>query len=229
MKVTINARAIRAVSNHAATGDVRFYLNGVILRPARGGGVLAIASDGHSFAVCHDPAGSWNGEDREVIVPRNKASAHGAKPVKGWKDSTLAEAVKATKDDRLCTVEVSGDALTVEVGGVTIAGKACDGKAPYFRNALRETYVPDPSGVNPQYLADACESAAIVTRYDAYTAATLHTAGEAGQIMLTATERKPPSQAMRLFCVIMTLRAELKDSSKPRPLPDHAAWILDVL
>ena len=50
-----------------------------------------------------------------------------------------------------------------------------------------------------------------------------------GQTMLTATEKKPPSQALRLFCVIMTLRCELEDSSKPRPLPDHAAWILDVL
>jgi DNA polymerase III sliding clamp (beta) subunit (PCNA family) len=229
MKVTINARAIRAVLNHAAQGDVRFYLNAVILRPARGGGVLAIASDGHRFAVCHDPAGSWGGEDREVIVHRDRYYPKPFRTVKGWKDSTLSEAVKATKDDRICTVEASGDSLAVEVGGVTIAGKACDGKAPSFRAALRETYVPDPSGVNPHYLSDACEAAAIVTRDEKYAGAILHTAGEAGQIMLTATERKPPSQALRLFCVIMALRSLIRDTSKPRPLPDHAAWILDVL
>lgn len=226
MKVTINARAIRAVSNHAAKGDVRFCLNAVILRPAKGGGVLAIASDGHRFAVCHDPAGSWGGEDREVIIHRDK-SYPSFNRVKGWKESALAEAVKATKDDRICAVEVSGDSLAVECGGVTIAGKACDGKAPNFRNALRATYTPDPSGVNALYLSDACESVSTID--PEWKAAMMNTGGAWGQVIMTATERKPPSQALRLFCVIMTLRAELKDSSKPRPLPDHAAWILDVL
>ena len=230
--VTINARAIRAVQNHAATGDVRYYLNAIILRPAKSGGVVAIASDGHRFAVCHDPAGTWNAELREVIIHRSHAYAQTinspTNKAKGWKDSALSEAVKKTKDDQTCTVSTDGQRLSVEVGGVSIAGNCVDGKAPDFRGAIRLNHVPDPSGVNTLYLADACEACAIIAD-DRYCAAMLHTGGADGQIVMTTKERKPEAQALRIFCIIMTLRCELEDSSKPRPLPDHAAWIFDAL
>lgn len=230
MKVTINARAIRAVSNHAAQGDPRFYLNAVILRPAKGGGVLAIATDGAHLAIVHDPSGSWEGDTRPIILHRNRACAGGNGPynmAKGWKESALAEAVKASKDDRAATVTSDGVSASVECGGVTIAARYVDGRVPDFGAVIPATYRPDPSGVSARLLSDACETCEVID--PKYAGAILHTGGHNGLIVMTATERKPAESALRAFCLVMALRTDGQNKADQIPMPDHAAWILNVL
>lgn len=65
----VSAAAIKLVFPFAATQDIRFYLNGVNIRPLADGSVMVVASDGHRIIVVRDPNGY---AEREVIVRVDK-------------------------------------------------------------------------------------------------------------------------------------------------------------
>lgn len=64
-----NAEHLPKVLNFAAKDDVRFYLNAIRIEPAKDGGVLLIATDGHRLIVFRDPDGHTNAEYTIPIKP----------------------------------------------------------------------------------------------------------------------------------------------------------------
>jgi hypothetical protein len=79
--ITISATALRAVMPCAASSDVRYYLNGVALFPAKSGGVLAVGTDGNTIAFCLDRKGTWDDFDESPLI----VARHGKK----WEDGAL--------------------------------------------------------------------------------------------------------------------------------------------
>ena len=65
-RVVVSCEAVSKVLPFAAVDDVRYYLNGVAVMPTEGGGVLAVACDGHMLLACHDPDGR---ADATTILP----------------------------------------------------------------------------------------------------------------------------------------------------------------
>lgn len=68
-KAQFNSRYFAAASTIAATGDIRYYLNGVYVEPQKGGGINLVATDGHRMIIINDPHGYAN---RSIIIPHNK-------------------------------------------------------------------------------------------------------------------------------------------------------------
>ena len=69
MIARVSAVAIKLVFPFAATQDIRYYLNGVNIRPLEDGSVMVVASDGHRIIVVRDPNGY---AEREMIVRIDK-------------------------------------------------------------------------------------------------------------------------------------------------------------
>lgn len=69
MIVRINAIAVKLVYPFAAQNDVRYYLNGINIRPLADDSVMLVATDGHRYIVVRDPNGY---AEREVIVRFDK-------------------------------------------------------------------------------------------------------------------------------------------------------------
>ncbi|HEY5800931.1 MAG TPA: hypothetical protein VIT92_11970, partial [Burkholderiaceae bacterium] len=69
MVARVNAIALRTVYPFVAQQDIRFYLNGINIRPLEDGSVMVVATDGHRYVVVRDPNGY---AEREVIVSIGK-------------------------------------------------------------------------------------------------------------------------------------------------------------
>jgi DNA polymerase III sliding clamp (beta) subunit (PCNA family) len=69
MIARVSAVAVKLVFPFAATQDIRYYLNGVNIRPLDDGSVMVVASDGHRLIVVRDPNGY---AEREMIVRIDK-------------------------------------------------------------------------------------------------------------------------------------------------------------
>jgi DNA polymerase III sliding clamp (beta) subunit (PCNA family) len=69
MIARVNAMAIKVVFPFMAQNDVRYYLNGVNIRPLDDGTTMIVATDGHRYVVVHDQHGY--AED-EIIVSVKK-------------------------------------------------------------------------------------------------------------------------------------------------------------
>lgn len=65
----VSAVAVKLVFPFAATQDIRFYLNGINIRPLEDGTVMVVATDGHRIIVVRDPHGY---AEREMIVRVDK-------------------------------------------------------------------------------------------------------------------------------------------------------------
>jgi hypothetical protein len=71
-RIRISAEAVRSALHFAAKQDVRYYLNGVQVRPDNKGGALAIGCDGHTMVCMRDESGFV---DRECILPLTHTDA----------------------------------------------------------------------------------------------------------------------------------------------------------
>lgn len=69
MIVRVSAVAAKLVFPFAAVQDIRYYLNGINIRPLEDGGVMVVATNGHRYIVVRDPNGYV---EREVIVSLSK-------------------------------------------------------------------------------------------------------------------------------------------------------------
>lgn len=69
MVVRVNSMAIKIAAPFMAHDDIRFYLNGVNVRPLDDGSVMVVATDGHRFVVVHDQKGY---AEHEVILAVKK-------------------------------------------------------------------------------------------------------------------------------------------------------------
>ncbi len=71
MIARVNAVAIKMVFPFAAKNDIRFYLNGINIRPLDDGSAMIAASDGHRYIVIRDPHGYV---EKEIVVLLSKDS-----------------------------------------------------------------------------------------------------------------------------------------------------------
>ena len=68
MNIKFSGRGIAFLSHYMATNDIRYYLNGIMLRPLKadqGGGVIGVATNGNIIGLWHDAGGEI---DRETIL-----------------------------------------------------------------------------------------------------------------------------------------------------------------
>jgi hypothetical protein len=69
MVARVNAMAIKVAYPFVAKNDIRYYLNGINIRPLESGGVMIVATDGHRYVVIHDAHGF---AEKELIVAVKK-------------------------------------------------------------------------------------------------------------------------------------------------------------
>lgn len=69
MIARISAVAVKLVYPFVAQQDIRYYLNGINIRPLDDGSAMVVATDGHRYIVVRDPNGYV---EKEVIVTISK-------------------------------------------------------------------------------------------------------------------------------------------------------------
>lgn len=137
----ISAIAVKLAFPFAATSDIRFYLNGINIRPLEDGSAMIVATNGHRYIVVRDPHGYV---EKEIIVSISKdALKHAGNP-----KHTLDVMSNGSS-------MISGDVaqpLFIQPGNSVI-----EGSFPRIeRVASTVGYKEGINGaVNPSYLADA--------------------------------------------------------------------------
>ena len=141
----ISASAVRIVFPFIAQQDIRFYLNGINIRPLDDGTAMIVATDGHRYVVVRDPHGFV---DHEIICAVDKAALKHATDAKNTLDVMSNGA--AMFSDKVA------QPLFIQPGNSLI-----EGTFPRIeRVASMSGYREGISGaVNPNYLADACKLA----------------------------------------------------------------------
>ncbi|MCI2809347.1 hypothetical protein [Eoetvoesiella caeni] len=139
--VRINAIAVKLVYPFAAQNDIRYYLNGINIRPLEDDSVMLVATNGHRYIVVRDPNGF---AEEECIVALDKAALKHAANAKHTLD--VMSNGSAT---------ISGEAaqpLFIQPGNALV-----EGDFPRIeRVASTIGYKEGISGaVNPRYLNDA--------------------------------------------------------------------------
>lgn len=69
MIARVTAVAVKIVFPFMAKQDIRYYLNGINIRPLEDGSVMVVATDGHRYVVVRDPHGY---AEKEIIVALDK-------------------------------------------------------------------------------------------------------------------------------------------------------------
>lgn len=69
MLVRVNAMAVKLVYPFIAQNDIRYYLNGINIRPLEDDTVMLVATDGHRYIVARDLNGF---AEKEVVVSISK-------------------------------------------------------------------------------------------------------------------------------------------------------------
>ena len=141
MIARVSAVAVKLVFPFAGQNDIRFYLNGINIRPLDDGTVMVVASDGHRIIVVRDPNGY---AERDVIVRIDKDALKHASNAKH-------------------TLDVMSNGLAMFSGEVAQplfiqpGNSLIEGDFPRIeRVASTVGYKEGISGaVNPSYLADA--------------------------------------------------------------------------
>jgi len=141
MIARVSAVAVKLVFPFAAQNDIRFYLNGINIRPLEDGSVMVVASDGHRIIIVRDPNGY---AEREVIVRVDKDALKHASNAKHTLDVM-------SRGMAMFSGEVA-QPLFIQPGNSLI-----DGTFPRVERILSTTgYREGVSGaVNPTYLTDA--------------------------------------------------------------------------
>lgn len=87
VSVEFNVKALAPVAMYMAQKDIRFYLNGICVRPnANGPGCFVAATNGHCMAIWHDPDGVCSKEivlrvSNELVSASRKKAAKGGRVV----------------------------------------------------------------------------------------------------------------------------------------------------
>lgn len=137
----ISAIAVKIVFPFVPKHDVRYYLNGINVRPLEDGSTMIIATDGHRYIVVRDPNGF---AERELIVNVNKDALKHATTAKHTLDVM-------SNGSTMVSGEVA-QPLFIQPGSSVI-----EGEFPRIeRVASLKGYKEGITGsLNPRYLADA--------------------------------------------------------------------------
>ncbi len=141
MIAKINGIVPKILFPFVAKQDIRYYLNGINIRPLIEGGVMISASDGHRLIVVRDPEGFV---DREIIVSVLKD---------GLKHGTADGEFIVMSDGASWWQSSTASPLFIQPGNSLI-----DGQFPRFEGIFRNShrYTEGIRGAfNPSYLRDA--------------------------------------------------------------------------
>jgi hypothetical protein len=141
MIARVTAVAVKMAFPFVAQQDIRFYLNGINIRPLEDGSVMIVATDGHRYIVVRDPNGY---AEKEIIVTISKDALKHAANVKHTLDVM-------SNGNAMISDEVA-QPLFIQPGNSLV-----DAKFPRIeRVASTIGYKEGISGaVNPRYLNDA--------------------------------------------------------------------------
>ena len=140
MIARINAMVLKIVFPFMAQEDIRYYLNGVNIRPLADGAVMIVATDGHRYIVVHDQSGYV---EEEIVVAVKK------------------DALKSCNAKSTFDVMSNGSALVNDETGqeqfIQPGNSLIEGTFPRIENiASAIGYKEGISGaINPAYLKDA--------------------------------------------------------------------------
>lgn len=128
--VSLTSSALKAVlkatSFSMANDDVRYQLNGLSLEAGKSG-LVAAATDGFRLSVSQAEISDFQGEERQVIVPRNSA---------------LSLVSLLPESDQGVVLQMSQNVLTIKIGTMVLTTKLIDGKFPDYTKMLgKETEV----------------------------------------------------------------------------------------
>lgn len=79
-RIRVDAKKFAAACNFISREKTRYYLNGVHIEPHVNGGVLMVATDGHTLAAVYDPTGIADGPHICPVSPRLRQAARSRKP-----------------------------------------------------------------------------------------------------------------------------------------------------
>jgi hypothetical protein len=141
MIVRVSAVAVRLVYPFVARQDVRYYLNGINVRPLEDGSTMIVATDGHRYIVVRDPGGY---AEEEVIVEVSKDALKHAASAKHTLDVMSNGSAQIS--------DATAQALFIQPGNALI-----EAVFPRIERVASITgYQEGISGpVNPRYLNDA--------------------------------------------------------------------------
>ena len=135
MKIYTSLSALRAVSALAARGDIRYYLNGVLIE-ASAHTTRLVGTNGHVMGI-YDNIDQENELDGRVSFILPESAFVLLKPAK----------------NKLDQVVIENGTLTV-VGGASVNFTAVDGKYPDYSRVIPEKVTGETAQFNPDYVAD---------------------------------------------------------------------------
>lgn len=140
MIARVNAMAIKIAFPFMAQNDIRFYLNGINIRPLEDDTVMIVATDGHRYVVIHDQHGY---AEREIIVAVKKDAL---------KSANTKSTLDVMSNGSACVNDETGTAQFIQPGNSLI-----EATFPRIENVASAIgYAEGISGaINPAYLKDA--------------------------------------------------------------------------
>lgn len=113
--------------------ETRYYLQGVFIQPATGGGILMTSTDGHTLFHAHDPAGTT---DRAAIVAPDK----GKLPAPWAKGGVI-------------TIDTAQGVMWHTTGGLTTGCREIDGSFPEYQRVIPREFSGEVAQFNPALVA----------------------------------------------------------------------------
>ena len=203
--IHISRNKLKAAALFAATKDIRYYLNGILIEstPLQ---TRIVATDGHAMFCAKDDAKDDNEGTFTGIVPNDTI-----KQILAWKApyKTETPVIFTTNDDP------AGE-HRAEWAGNTAVFKLIDAKFPEYARVVPEKVSGDASYINPELLMR-CKKAAEVLGTSKLGMFALKQGGDGSAIAVFSSEA---------FAVIMPMRGEKADVADVawarEPLPAEA-------
>lgn len=204
MELDVDARCLQAVAPFLASPtDVRYYLRGVNIEPAKEG-VRLVATDGHSLCAVRDPTGSVN--EGGLLLSVNKAALPHCKPKRSKFGGKYARLTILS--GRLAITDSVGERY-IQAGDPRI-----DGTYPDWKRLLDGDWeVGCPWAFNPKLLARAEKSVNALQEYSRYEAGIIMASraidgeGKGGQIMATADNED-------IILLLATMRSDRENATE---------------
>lgn len=105
--LVLTAKFLPIVAHFVAQGDIRYYLNGINVRPLAGGGVTICGTNGHILGVYRDLAGVCS---QEVTL------SFGSKVLAAFAEQIDDERVVVLRNGRLTVLDQCGGEVCIQAG-----------------------------------------------------------------------------------------------------------------
>jgi hypothetical protein len=144
----LSAELIAVVLPFIAKGDIRYYLNGINVRPHPDGGAVICATNGHAFGAIYDRSAAC---EHEVILSLDEAMKDAIKAKKGGYRSVVL------RGDHLAVVDRDGEEIYLQPGLIEM-----EAKYPRYETVIPnvESLAPGLVGTYGSSLLARCKKAA---------------------------------------------------------------------